>query len=57
MYTIVPSIAEKPTHLFEGESSALDAMLEGLPFQKLPGDEGHAVLLVNLVDGADVGMI
>jgi hypothetical protein len=32
-------------------------MLEGLPFEILHGDEGPALELVNVVNGANVGMI
>ena len=36
---------------------ARDAMLQRHPVQKLHGDKGLAVLLANVVNGADVGMI
>ena len=32
-------------------------MLQGEAVQKLHGDEGFAVLVVDFIDGADVGMI
>ena len=32
-------------------------MFQGLAFEKFHGDEGLAVLLVNLVNGADVGVV
>src|SRR5262249_62331117 len=34
-----------------------DAVLQRLAFQKLHGDEGLAILLVDVVTGADVGMV
>jgi hypothetical protein len=34
-----------------------DAVLQGQPVEKFHGDERFAVLLVNFVDGADVGMV
>ncbi len=34
-----------------------DAMLQGHAFEKFHGDESIAALIVNFVDGADVGMI
>src|SRR3974390_406724 len=34
-----------------------DAVAKRVPFQQLHGDEGTALIVVNLVDGADVGMI
>jgi hypothetical protein len=34
-----------------------DAVLQGQAVQKLHGDESLSALLVNLVDGADVGMV
>src|SRR6266851_878637 len=44
-------------HLFQRKGLACDAVFQGLAFQKLHGDEGRAVLLVNLVDGANVGVV
>jgi len=32
-------------------------LLEGLPFEQLHGDERLAFVFINVVDGADVGMI
>jgi hypothetical protein len=37
--------------------AALDHLLQRCAFQMLHGDEGSAVLLAEIVDGADVGMI
>ena len=37
--------------------AALDAMLQGLAVEELHGDEGLAVGLTDIVDGADIGMI
>ena len=36
---------------------SLDAVLEGIALHQFHGDEGLAALLVDIVDGADVGMI
>ncbi len=40
-----------------GERPAGEAMLEGLPFEQFHGDEGAALVLVHIVDGAYVGVI
>jgi len=37
--------------------ASLDAVLQGLAFQVLHDDEGLSLMLTNVVDGADVGMI
>ena len=42
---------------FRIHRAAVDAVFQRLPFQELHDDEGLAVFLVNLVDGADVGMV
>ena len=42
---------------FYFQRSASDAVLESQAVQILHGDEGLAMLVVNFVDGADVGMI
>jgi hypothetical protein len=42
---------------FGVERAAFDAMLQGLAFEELDRDEGQAVLLVDLVNGADIGMV
>ncbi len=39
------------------ERPAFDAMLERLAFEKFHGDKSQAVLLVDFVNGADIGMI
>jgi len=39
------------------DGPSTDAMLQRQPVQKLHGDERCAVLVINLVDGADVRMI
>ena len=44
-------------HLFEWKSFARDAMLQGLPFQKLHRNERFAVQLTNVVDRTDVGVV
>ena len=36
---------------------AVDAMLQGLAFEKLHGDEMPAIRLPNLVNRADIGMV
>ena len=41
----------------EIERALGDAMLQRLAIEKFHGDEGLAVLVVNFVDGADVGMV
>ena len=46
--------AEQDVHF---QRTAGDAVLEGHAIQILHGDEGLAVLLADVVDGADVGMI
>src|SRR5664280_533996 len=43
--------------LFRFERPPRDAVLEGLPLQKLHGDEGTRVLFTDVVNRADVGMI
>ena len=53
----VSNLDSQVEHLFQRNGLACDAVFQGLAFQKLHGDEGRAVLLVNLVDGANVGMI
>jgi hypothetical protein len=42
---------------FNRERLALNAVLERLAFEQLHGDEGATVVLVNIVDGADVRVI
>jgi hypothetical protein len=37
--------------------SPIDAMLQSQPIQKFHGNERFAMLVVNFVDGADVGMV
>ena len=44
-------------HRFWLEGLSFDAMPERLPFQQLQGDERLPVVLVNVVDRADVRMI
>ena len=43
--------------LVELNGAAVDAMLEGLALEQLHGDEGATVVLVNIVNGADVRVI
>jgi len=40
-----------------GQRAAGDATLQSFAFQIFHGDEGHAVLFADVVDGADVGMV
>ena len=42
---------------FGVQGTAGDTVLEGLAFEELHDDEGLAVFLIDLVDGADVGMV
>src|SRR5580704_14445076 len=42
---------------FRFQRTPRDAMLQSRAIQKLHGDEGFAMLVVNFVDGADVWMI
>src|SRR5271166_4608418 len=42
---------------FDVERTTFNAMLQSLSFKKLHRDERQAVLLVDLVNGADVGMV
>src|SRR5882672_4290390 len=42
---------------FGVDGTAVDAVLQGLAFKELHDDESLAVFLVDLVDGADVGMV
>ena len=42
---------------FKVDRTACDRVFEGLAFEKFHGDEGHTVLFVNLVDGANVGVV
>ena len=42
---------------FRVQRTARDAVLQGLAFEELHDDEGLTVFLVDLVDGADVGMV
>ena len=44
-------------YLFSFQRTARNAVLQRDTVQKLHGDEGLPVLVVNLVDGADVGMV
>ena len=44
-------------HVIRFQRLALDAVFEGLALQVLHDDEGLAFMLVNVVNGADVGMI
>ena len=41
----------------DGDGLAGDAMLEGLAFEQFHGDEGAAFEFVDVVNGADVGMV
>jgi len=43
--------------LIERYGLAVDAMLERDAFEKLHGDEGDAIVFVDVVDRADIGMI
>ncbi len=43
--------------LFNLERTALDLVLEGYAIQILHGDESFPVLLADVVDGADIGMV
>ena len=44
-------------HLFKRKRFPSDAMFQRLAIERLHDDEGRAVLLVSLVDGANVGMV
>jgi hypothetical protein len=44
-------------HRFQFHRPRPDAMLQRHPVEKLHGDERLAFFLVNLVDGADIGMV
>ncbi len=44
-------------HLLQWQRLAVDAMFQGLPLQEFHYDESPFVLLINLVDGADVRMV
>ena len=41
----------------QGNGLVADSLAQGLPFEQLHGDEGTPLIFVDLVDGADVGMI
>ncbi len=43
--------------LLELHGPALDPVLQGAPFQQFHGDEVLPILLVDFVDGADIGMV
>ena len=43
--------------IFRGHRTALDNMPQRLPFEQLHHDEASPVLLVNVMNGANVGMI
>ena len=47
----------RPTERLDVERPPGDAMLQRHAVEKLHGDEGLAIVLSDLVDGADVGMI
>ena len=42
---------------FKVYRTASDDVFEGLAFERFHGDESHTVLFVNLVNGADVGVV
>ena len=44
-------------HGFGVERTAHDAVFQGLSVEEFHGDEGLAVLFINFVNGADVGMV
>ena len=44
-------------HLLHLQRPTLDAMLQGFAFEQFHGDERLAILLADVVNGADVGMI
>ena len=43
--------------LFDVERLAADQMLQRLPLKQLHGDKRASFMFVNVVDGADVGMV
>ena len=44
-------------HLVKCETFACDVMFERFTFQQFHDNQGDAVLLIDLVDGANIGMI
>src|SRR5215467_11735845 len=42
---------------FSVDRAPHDEVFESLTFEKFHGDEGHTGLIVNLVNGADVGVV
>ena len=45
------------SRLFDLQRTALDLVLESRAVQQFHGDEGLALLLADVVDGADIGMV
>jgi hypothetical protein len=53
----VGDLATQPRHLTHWHRSATDPVLQGLALHQLHGDVGLALVLPEVVDGADVRMI
>ncbi len=53
----IGDLAAQLQHQLGGQGPAGDAVLEDLAFEQLHSDEGLAVVLVNFMDGADVGVV
>jgi len=47
----------QPQNLVHFHRARADPVFQGHPFEKLHGDEGMAILIADIVDGTDVGMI
>ena len=53
----IGDVAGQRQQRFGVDGAALDAMLQGLAVEELHGDEGLAVGLTDIVNGADIGVI